>query len=267
MLGDVSLEVRCEGAAAIALSERLLGAHACDPGRAPSRRLLLRAGDGDRFVLEEPGAAPCEGPAGELGVALVERSLFHLIDENRAGLVVHSAAAALGDRAVVLPGVSGAGKSTLVAALVASGLSYLTDEVSLLDPRVAGFARALHVRRPSLPLLPRARAAIGHGALETAEGQLVPVPLAASAGWVAEADLALLVFPRYERGAALAFERLHAAEACRRLLELSVNTRNLPGRGLATAAALCRRCPAYALRYDDLAGACARIADCLIASL
>lgn len=47
--------------------------------------------------------------------------------------VLHAAAAAIGDRGVLLPGPSGAGKSTLVAALVQGGLAYLGDEAIGVD--------------------------------------------------------------------------------------------------------------------------------------
>src|SRR3569623_2305082 len=53
--------------------------------------------------------------------------------------VLHGAALALDDRAIVLLGVSGLGKSTLAAALVGRGARLLTDDVVRLLPRGAGF--------------------------------------------------------------------------------------------------------------------------------
>ncbi len=50
-----------------------------------------------------------------------------------ARLLLHAAAAARGDRAVLLPAPSGAGKSTLVAGLVSAGFEYLTDDVCAVD--------------------------------------------------------------------------------------------------------------------------------------
>ena len=46
---------------------------------------------------------------------------------------VHAGAVALGERAVLFPAVSGTGKSTMVAACVAAGFSYLTDEAVAFD--------------------------------------------------------------------------------------------------------------------------------------
>lgn len=56
-------------------------------------------------------------------VSLLQRLLF-----------VHAGAVELGGRACVLVGSSGSGKTSTVAALLARGAAYLSDEVALLDP-------------------------------------------------------------------------------------------------------------------------------------
>jgi hypothetical protein len=48
-------------------------------------------------------------------------------------IFVHAGVVAVGDRAILLPGMSFAGKSTLVAALVSTGATYLSDEFAVLD--------------------------------------------------------------------------------------------------------------------------------------
>lgn len=50
-------------------------------------------------------------------------------------LFVHAGVVAWNDRCIVLPGRSGAGKTTLVAALVAAGATYCSDEYAVLDDR------------------------------------------------------------------------------------------------------------------------------------
>jgi hypothetical protein len=74
---------------------------------------------------------------------------------------VHAGVVGWRGRAIVIPGRSRSGKTTLVAALIAAGASYLSDEFAVLDARgrVHPFAKPLsirgafgcdvHVRRPS----------------------------------------------------------------------------------------------------------------------
>jgi hypothetical protein len=49
-------------------------------------------------------------------------------------VLVHAGAVAINGRGLVLPGRSFAGKSTLVAALVAAGAEYYSDELAVVDP-------------------------------------------------------------------------------------------------------------------------------------
>ena len=69
---------------------------------------------------------------------------------------VHAASLAEGNRATLLVGESGAGKSTTSYALAASGMDYLSDELSPIDPRSAmvhPYPRAICLKQdPPAPL-------------------------------------------------------------------------------------------------------------------
>ncbi len=68
---------------------------------------------------------------------------------SRQLVFVHAGAVAWGDRAILLPGRSQSGKTRLVAALVAAGAAYLSDEFAPLDGdgRVHPFPKPLTIRR------------------------------------------------------------------------------------------------------------------------
>ncbi len=78
----------------------------------------------------------------ELGNGLDVDVAMHVLDaalrmriamNSRERIFVHAGVVALGDRALLLPGASFTGKTTLVAALVAAGATYFSDEYALLD--------------------------------------------------------------------------------------------------------------------------------------
>ncbi|MCW5771356.1 MAG: hypothetical protein KIT16_06950 [Rhodospirillaceae bacterium] len=73
-------------------------------------------------------------------IAAPFRDLLHVWFGFRGGFIVHGAAVADRDRAVLLAGPGGAGKSsTTMACLAHSGLFYLGDDVVLVRPYAAGF--------------------------------------------------------------------------------------------------------------------------------
>jgi hypothetical protein len=63
---------------------------------------------------------------------------------------IHAGVVALGDRALVLPARSGGGKTTLVAALLAAGAAYGSDEFAVVDQHgfVHPYPRQLALKRP-----------------------------------------------------------------------------------------------------------------------
>ena len=83
-------------------------------------------------------------------VALVE-SLINVaaVTLARQYLLIHAAAVASPLGAILLPAPSGAGKSTLAAALVLSGLSYLTDDIAALrltSPEIRAFPKPIALK-------------------------------------------------------------------------------------------------------------------------
>ena len=104
-----------------------------DPALAADVRLVVPSAEEARDVVA----------ALELDVA------EHAVDR----VFVHAAVVAHGDRALLLPGSSFVGKSTLTAALLATGLDYLSDEYAVLDTTgsVHAYPRPLSTRTAAGP--------------------------------------------------------------------------------------------------------------------
>jgi outer membrane receptor protein involved in Fe transport len=122
------------------------------------------------FELDGPDASGCfilTGPDsvwhGRNATALVVELQTRLDDyllERTPYAPIHAGAVALDGRALLIPGMSRTGKSSLVAALIARGAAYLSDEYALLDGdgRVHPYARPLLLRVPGSE--PEARTAV-----------------------------------------------------------------------------------------------------------
>lgn len=118
----------------------------------------------DRFTLTVDQTGRCtitgdsertevDGIPGAL--ATLGGSLFmHVIAEARDRLFVHAGAVGAGRHAIVLPGPTGTGKSTLVAALVAAGAVYYSDDWAPIDAdgRLHPYPKPLLLRDPASPV-------------------------------------------------------------------------------------------------------------------
>lgn len=82
----------------------------------------------------------------------------YLLAARCQGLVpLHAACVGLGSRGVLISGASGAGKSTFTVAAAAHGLTLISEDSVLVQPRslrAAGLASYLHLRPQGLHLLP-----------------------------------------------------------------------------------------------------------------
>lgn len=138
------------------------------PGAGPdddAHRIVVAAGGlgrgpgVDRLGVWSEGRLVGTAPDAAAAVAVVREELDRIVvaEAAEAGcLAFHAAAAETDGRSVAIVGPSGAGKSTLVAALVAAGWDYLTDEVVVLDPddhRVRPYPRPIDLDTVSRAVL------------------------------------------------------------------------------------------------------------------
>jgi hypothetical protein len=162
-----------------------------------------------------------------------------VVEEAGNRLLLHAAAAERDGRIVILAGPEGSGKSTLVAALVRSGLRYVTDEtvaIELPAGTIVPYPKpiALHETEHSERLVP------AHA--------IRPDAVATSGG---NARL-LVLLAGYQRGRAPVARSISRAEAAVALAEQSFNFRDL-GRGrLDALAEVVSACDCYQLEIGEL---------------
>lgn len=180
--------------------------------------------------------------------------------------LVHAGVVACGDTGVILPAASGSGKTTMVAALVAEGCRYLSDEVAVIDPRAGAllpFAKSLYIRAASRELLapsyPELRAAASYS---EADGQpLWYLPPRSEWLPVGPVPLRVAVIPQYLPGAATVLAPAARSTVLGCLLEQSFNLQQHGGAGIAGLARLLQETACYTLTYGDLSDAVAALLD------
>lgn len=183
--------------------------------------------------------------------------------ETNHRLMVHAAVAAVDGRAVVMPAPQQSGKTTLVAALVADGFGYLTDEAAAFDPAtgtIEAYPKWLSMKPGSWPLFPHLRPALPpeQAAFATAQWHVDPnvirtgaVVSAAEPGWI--------IAPRYRPGAMTSLEPTSRAEALAILAGEAFNLARMGPVGFQALAGVVRRSRCWRLTTGDLAGAVAAV--------
>jgi hypothetical protein len=264
---------------AVEADDRALAAHIetllaplARPGR-PATRYELRdrgTGVGRRYLVRFEGRHVTASPRAEHAVDIL---LWHVNQEAVQScadhVVLHAAAAASGDRAVLLPGPSGAGKSTLVAGLAGSGLDYVTDEavaIGVGDGLVTPFPKPLGLHSGAVALFPELARIASAVRLGTAGPRHVPPAWLGARPARAASSPVLVVFPRYVAGSPVSMAPLHPAEALVALCQAAFNLSRTGRAGFARLAALARTAPAYTLTGGDLAGAVAAVRAALEAT-
>jgi hypothetical protein len=118
------------------------------------------AADDPLFELDGPDADGCfsltgshsfwRGPGATALVVELQIRIDSYLLERTPYVPIHAGAVAVGERALLVPGMSRTGKSSLVAALIARGATYLSDEYALLDDEghVHPYPRPLLLRVP-----------------------------------------------------------------------------------------------------------------------
>lgn len=206
----------------------------------PAARDLLVERDGDDALrLLDDGTVVRSGIAPAVGAATVVWWLNVIATTTAPHVLLH--AGCVGDRgAVALPGASGAGKSTLVAACVADGLAYLSDEYAAIDPStgtVSPYARPIELDR-------------GLVAASTL-GAALAGPLAPTG----------IVFPRYDPHAPPSTVPLEPRATFLALVGHAANLGRRGGEAVPWLAALAETCPAWETTYRDGREAVALVRD------
>lgn len=230
------------------------------PGPARTRYVLEEEADG--WCLTANGSLVCGPTTREHAARML---LWHVnqraVAESEDLVVLHAAAACDADgRAVLLPAAMQSGKSTLVAALVADGLDYLSDElVALEGTRLHAYPKAVSLDPGSWPLFahldPRTEP---HGGFHDTQWQVHP-------GRVREhlppegASPALVIFPTYDPTRATSLTPIDRDQALLGLVSCAFGLHLRPEENLATLGPLAQRVPAYGLTVSDLDAASALV--------
>lgn len=207
---------------------------------------------------------------GEASMALA-MLLWHVNHEAVArtpGLVrVHAAVASLHGDAVLLAAPMESGKTTLVAGLVRAGLDYLSDEVAALEPdtlTVQAYPKALSVDPGSWSALADFAPHVDPGVAAWLPDQWqLPATAIRPGAVTATAQPRVLIFPRYEAGAATRLAPLSRADAVVRLVHSTFRFAEQPDRDLEALGRLARDCECHELVMGDLDAACERVLDAL----
>jgi hypothetical protein len=125
------------------------------PGSSPSepregdKEFRLIAQDGAFYTVEANETPVTINAELDVAIGALDASLrAHIAVSAPDRVFVHAGAVGHRGKALVFPGPTFTGKSTLVAALVAAGAEYLSDEYAVLDEhaRVHPYARRLSLR-------------------------------------------------------------------------------------------------------------------------
>ena len=185
----------------------------------------------------------------------------HQVIKRSSGYVLlHAAAAAHDGVGVLLPGAPEAGKTTLVAGLIRSGFSYLTDEAAAIDPetlQIEPYPKPLTIDRGSWPVLPDLAPVGADTPRGYHEGQWHVSPATLRADAISgRVSAAVIVFPRFEAGAATTLEPLGRAEALVALLDQTFRLHQDGRRNLDVLARVVKPVDCYRLTSGDLDEAC-----------
>lgn len=223
------------------------------------RRRLTRPGN-PQAAFQLDGEEPFEPFPLALDMPLLEWGLnWAIATRVRWALLLHGGAVERAGVGVVLPAVPGSGKSTLTAALSSRGYRLLSDEfaaVRLGDGELLPALRPIALKNESIEVIRRFAPQTRLGPLYpgTRKGDVVhAAPDAASvAARATPAVPALVVFPRYEAGAATALRPFSHAQAFARLGVNSFNYAELGPLGFDAVRRLVERCECHRLVFSSL---------------
>lgn len=221
----------------------------------PVRRLVRRQ---SQFSVD--GYAPFEPLPEGLSLPSLEWGVnWCIATRSNHRLMLHAAAVAHGDRALLLPAWPGHGKSTLCAAMMFSGWRLLSDEFGIVDLenfRILPLPRLLPLKNESIDVIgafaPEARFGPRfHGTRKGTIAHLVP-PADSIEQAQRRAEARWLIFPKWESGAALTLTPMSPAHAFLMVATNAFNYEVVGAAGFRAVQQLIQSCDCYSLTYSHL---------------
>lgn len=180
-------------------------------------------------------------------------------------LILHAAALARGNQALIMPAPPGSGKSTLCAALVSRGWRLLSDELTIIQldtGQVSGLARPVSLKNKSIEIIRNFApdAFITAPILDTTKGTVaLMAPSVSSVRDVGQAVTPRwVVLPRYEADAPCSLEPVQTGAAFLQIADNAMNYHVLGVDGFKAVGQLVDRCQHFSFRYSSLDEAIAR---------
>jgi hypothetical protein len=190
----------------------------------------------------------------------INRQVIGSVCSNR--LILHAGGVERDDAAVVLPAAMESGKTTLTAGLLDHGCGYLSDEAVGVGAEltVEGYPKPLSIDPGSWDVLRHLEPSLSPHVAEWISQQW-QVPAQGTARIVHRSKLAMLVLPRYERGASTVLERLSPATVVREMIAcvFSPQSATISTRRVRELAVIAGAVPGYRLVSGDLDDACAAV--------
>lgn len=211
-----------------------------------------------KFYLD--ANAPFKPLPADQGFAMFEWGLNWCIASNAHHyLNIHAAVVERGGKALILPGDPGSGKSTLCAALVCAGWRLLSDEMTLIsmkDGLVYPIPRPVSLKNESIDIVRglSPQSYFGRVVEDTAKGSVshMRAPKGSVDARRDTATPALIVFPKYKKGASTELLELGRGASLLRVAENSFNYHVLGAAGFQSCASLVEACDCYDFSYEKL---------------
>jgi hypothetical protein len=220
-------------------------------------------GGGEKYTLTSSSGTLFTGSLNvQCAAVLFDQVIFHLLDQRKNGIALHSGAVVFQGKTILLPGQSGSGKSTVSAWLTSEHCScrcsYLTDELVFLPENdsdsLVPFPRPLCIKAGAAAAV---RAIIPENSeeqiLADKQGAVVPHRLLNPDFPFLVPPVSLILFPTYQAGSSLRIEKISAARTSALLMTCNVNARNLADHGFRQLVQLARSIPAYQIVYSSFA--------------
>lgn len=228
------------------LIEQRLPAFECDAsGAEPTLRYRVSSSHGQFVVTRQRRTIVVTGEPWLAAYGVVADLQSTLARVSSGWTFIHAGVVAIDERAVLLPAISGGGKTTMVAALLAEGARYLSDEFAVIDPagRVHPYPRNLAIRVEGGPVRRVSAVDLGSDIVFDAT-----MPSA-------------IVFLTYDADARLDLRPLSAGQSAIRLLRHCLGARGRPASTLAALRTLTQLAPSFEGTRGEAVGDARRLVD------